>query len=173
MNWIIDTYSFSATTVPYLSMNCLWILRKTVNFKTLWLLTQNWDVTTLILNSYCIPTIIQNIKYLQFFFNNNNRTVLFRFLFCLLHCFLRLQLKYFVVQFILVCRYTNHILRLFRLCSLSPDFQNYQRWLIIKPARSAGFSQIKKIPSQAPPTQLGPQKCKFCKNAFLGPKYQC
>ena len=32
---------------------------------------------------------------------------------------------------------------------------------IIKPARSAGFSRIKKIPYQAPPTQLGPQKCTF------------
>ena len=31
----------------------------------------------------------------------------------------------------------------------------------IKPARSAGFSQIKKIPYQAPPTQLGPRKCTF------------
>ena len=28
-------------------------------------------------------------------------------------------------------------------------------------ARSAGFSRIKKIPYQAPPTQLGPQKCTF------------
>ena len=37
----------------------------------------------------------------------------------------------------------------------------------------AGFSRIKKIPYQAPPTQLGPQKCTFCKDAFLGPKYQC
>ena len=43
----------------------------------------------------------------------------------------------------------------------------------IKPARSAGFSRIKKIPYQAPPTQLGPQKCTFWKIAFLGPKYQC
>ena len=32
---------------------------------------------------------------------------------------------------------------------------------IIKPARSAGFSRIKKIPYQAPPTQLGPRKCTF------------
>ena len=31
----------------------------------------------------------------------------------------------------------------------------------IKPARSAGFSRIKKIPYQAPPTQLGPRKCTF------------
>ena len=37
----------------------------------------------------------------------------------------------------------------------------------------AGFSRIKKIPYQAPLTQLGPQKCTFWKNAFLGPKYQC
>ena len=44
---------------------------------------------------------------------------------------------------------------------------------IIKPTRSAGFSQIKKIPYQAPLTQLGPQKCTFWKNAFLGPKYKC
>ena len=43
----------------------------------------------------------------------------------------------------------------------------------IKPARSVGFSQIKKIPYQAPPTQLGPRKCTFWKNAFLRPKYQC
>ena len=43
---------------------------------------------------------------------------------------------------------------------------------VMKPARSAGFSRIKKIPYQAPPTQLGPQKCTFGKNAFLGPKYQ-
>ena len=28
-------------------------------------------------------------------------------------------------------------------------------------ARSAGFSRIKKIPYQAPPTQLGPRKCTF------------
>ena len=28
-------------------------------------------------------------------------------------------------------------------------------------AQSAGFSQIKKIPYQAPPTQLGPRKCTF------------
>ena len=42
---------------------------------------------------------------------------------------------------------------------------------IIKPARSAGFSPIKKIPYQAPPTQLGPRKCTFWKNALLGPKY--
>ena len=45
--------------------------------------------------------------------------------------------------------------------------------LIIKPLRSAGFSQIKKIPYQAPPTQLEPQKCTFWKKAFLGTKYQC
>ena len=45
--------------------------------------------------------------------------------------------------------------------------------VFIKPARSAGFSRIKKIPYQAPPTQLGPQKCTFWKHAFLGPKYQC
>ena len=32
---------------------------------------------------------------------------------------------------------------------------------IIKPARSAGFSRIEKIPYQAPPTQLGPRKCTF------------
>ena len=43
---------------------------------------------------------------------------------------------------------------------------------VIKPARSAGFSRIKKIPYKAPPTQLGPRKCTFWKNAFLGPKYQ-
>ena len=38
----------------------------------------------------------------------------------------------------------------------------------IKPARStgAGFSRIKKIPYQAPPTH-------FWKKAFLRPKYQC
>ena len=46
-------------------------------------------------------------------------------------------------------------------------------FLFIKPARSAGFSRIKKIPYQAPPTQLGPRKCTFWKKAFLGPKYQC
>ena len=38
---------------------------------------------------------------------------------------------------------------------------------------SAGLSQIKKIPYQAPPSQLGARKCTFWKNAFLGPKYQC
>ena len=32
-------------------------------------------------------------------------------------------------------------------------------------ARSAGFSQIKKIPYQAPP-QLGPRKCTFKKTLF-------
>ena len=48
-----------------------------------------------------------------------------------------------------------------------------QNYTIIKPARSAGFSRIKKIPYQAPPTQFGSQKCTFSKNAFLGPKYQC
>merc|ERR1712127_575336 len=46
-------------------------------------------------------------------------------------------------------------------------------FLVIKPARSAGFSLIKKIPYQALPTQLGPRKCTFSKKAFLGPKYQC
>ena len=46
-------------------------------------------------------------------------------------------------------------------------------YVFIKPARSAGFSRIKKIPYQAPPTQLGPRKCTFQKNAILGPKYQC
>ena len=35
-----------------------------------------------------------------------------------------------------------------------------------------GFSQIKKIPYQAPPTQFGPRKCTFWKNIFFGPKYQ-
>ena len=45
--------------------------------------------------------------------------------------------------------------------------------VIIKPAQSVGFWRIKKKPYQAPPTQLGPQKCTFRKNAFLGPKYQC
>ena len=34
------------------------------------------------------------------------------------------------------------------------------------PARKAGFSQIKKIPYQVPPTQLGPRKCIFWKNTF-------
>ena len=42
-------------------------------------------------------------------------------------------------------------------------------FIFIKPARSAcarraaarSFSQIKKIPYQAPPTQLGPRKCTF------------
>ena len=34
-------------------------------------------------------------------------------------------------------------------------------------------SRIKKIPYQAPPTQLGPRKCTFWKNALFGPKYQC
>ena len=37
---------------------------------------------------------------------------------------------------------------------------------VIKPARSGGFWQIKKIPYQAPRIQLGPQKCTFLKNAF-------
>ena len=37
----------------------------------------------------------------------------------------------------------------------------YQQEKFIKPARSAGFSRIKKIPYQAPPTQLGPRKCTF------------
>ena len=32
-----------------------------------------------------------------------------------------------------------------------------------------GTTRIKKIPYQAPPTQLGPRKCTFWKNAFLGP----
>ena len=44
---------------------------------------------------------------------------------------------------------------------------------VIKLARSTGFWRIKKIPYQATPTQLGPQKCKFWKNAFLGPNYWC
>ena len=34
-------------------------------------------------------------------------------------------------------------------------------FMFIKPARSAGFSRSKKIPYQAPPTQLGPRKCTF------------
>ena len=38
---------------------------------------------------------------------------------------------------------------------------------------SPRFSRIEKIPYQAPPNQLGPRKCTFWKNAFLGPKYQC
>ena len=38
--------------------------------------------------------------------------------------------------------------------------------MLIKPARSPGFSRIKKIPYQNPPTQLGPQKCTFWKKAF-------
>ena len=33
--------------------------------------------------------------------------------------------------------------------------------LLMKPAQSAGFLQIKKIPYQAPPTQLGPRKSTF------------
>ena len=37
---------------------------------------------------------------------------------------------------------------------------------LIKPARSVGFGRIKKIPYQAPPTQLGPQECTLWKNAF-------
>ena len=48
----------------------------------------------------------------------------------------------------------------------------HQQLFFIKPARSAGFSRIKKIPYQAPPTQLGPRKCTLWQNAFLGPKYQ-
>ena len=36
----------------------------------------------------------------------------------------------------------------------------------IKPAQSAGFSRIKKIPYQAPPTQLGPRKCTFWRKKF-------
>ena len=43
----------------------------------------------------------------------------------------------------------------------------------IKPARSVGFSRIKKIPYQAPPTQLGRRKCTFSKKAVLRPNYQC
>ena len=39
---------------------------------------------------------------------------------------------------------------------------------IIKPARSAGFSRIKKIPYQAPPTQLRPRKCTFKKKRNFG-----
>ena len=49
----------------------------------------------------------------------------------------------------------------------------FQIRLLMKPARSAGFSRIKKIPYQAPPTQLGPRKCTFWKNAFWEPQYQC
>ena len=40
--------------------------------------------------------------------------------------------------------------------------------IIIKPAGSAGFSRIRKMPYQAPPTQLGPRKCTFWKNAYQG-----
>ena len=47
-------------------------------------------------------------------------------------------------------------------------------WTFFYQARAKqGFSRIKKIPYQAPPTQLGPRKCTFWKKAFLGPKYQC
>ena len=49
-------------------------------------------------------------------------------------------------------------------CSYCTAHKNYQARAT---ARSAGFSRIKKIPYQAPPTQLGPR------NAILGPKYQC
>ena len=52
------------------------------------------------------------------------------------------------------------------------DFPVIQKLYRIYQARTR-FSQIKKIPYQAPLTQLGPQKCTFWKNAFLGPKYQC
>ena len=37
----------------------------------------------------------------------------------------------------------------------------FRKAVFIKPARSAGFSRIKKIPYQAPPNQLGPRKCTF------------
>ena len=55
----------------------------------------------------------------------------------------------------------------FWVSELGTDFCKAKAWAkqgdftFIKPARSAGFSRIKKIPYQAPPTQLGPQKCTF------------
>ena len=51
------------------------------------------------------------------------------------------------------------------------DFETVCVIFIIKPAQSAGagFSRIKKIPYQAPLTQLRPQKCTFWKNAFWDP----
>ena len=39
--------------------------------------------------------------------------------------------------------------------------QSQFQLFLVKPARSAGFSRIKKIRYQAPPTQLGPRKCTF------------
>ena len=42
---------------------------------------------------------------------------------------------------------------------------------IAESVRAYNFSRIKKIPYQAPPTQLGPQKFTLWKNAFQGPKY--
>ena len=39
----------------------------------------------------------------------------------------------------------------------------------VKHGRPKGFSRKKKIPYQAPLTQLGPQKCTFWKNANISP----
>ena len=49
------------------------------------------------------------------------------------------------------------------------------RWGRLKSSLAWGFYQvrIKKIPYEAPQTQLGPRKCTFWINAFLGPKYWC
>ena len=66
----------------------------------------------------------------------------------------------------------------------SPQFNIYKGWWrpqrILHRARvcmarkSGDFIMVyKKIPYQAPLTQLGPRKCTFWKNAFLGPKYEC
>ena len=40
---------------------------------------------------------------------------------------------------------------------------------LIKPAQSAGFSRIKKIPYQAPPTHWGPENVHFRKRHFWDP----
>ena len=53
-----------------------------------------------------------------------------------------------------------------------PCLEKQEKILLKNYIIKAGFSRIKKIPYQAPPTHLGPQKCTLKKNAILGHKYQ-
>ena len=69
----------------------------------------------------------------------------------------------FVLYFVICCPKRDQ-----KLCQKLPETAIYQAR-----AERVGFSRIKKIPYQAPPTQLGPRKCTIWKNAFQGPKYLC
>ena len=61
------------------------------------------------------------------------------------------------ISFLFFEEFKVDVVRCIAMCFIEMTFDI----LIMKPARSAGFSRIKKIPYQAPPTQLGPQKCTF------------